>query len=351
MTARTLFLLFLVLLAIIFLAFFCLPKTAQQIEADISTRSTQALNAAGIDTVQINADGQTLILNGVVADEASKQQAEELVAAQTGVVSVDNQLRVATAAASQANIGIADYEYILEFDGEQLRLTGAVADIKTKTGIVSQAQATFGTNQVADNLSIAKDASPQVASIIHDHLITNLKNFSRGKIIISSSKLSVTGSVESKQQRDFLHQRISSVLPQSYLPVYSISVTDEVSNHASFRCQNKFVQLLGKEKIRFSVNKATISQPSHRLLNALAATATDCPNAKIEVAGHTDSSGSAQLNQALSQRRAQAVVDFLVQKKVKNSLTAKGYGESKPIADNSTVKGKALNRRIEFKVH
>ena len=350
MTARTLLLLFLALLAIIFLVFFCLPNTAQQIEADISSRSTQALNAAGIDTVQVAADGQTIILNGVVADEASKQQVGTLVAEQTGVISVDNQLRVATAAASRANIGIADYEYTLEFDGEQLRLTGAVPDVKTKTGIISQAEAAFGADSVTDNLSIAKDASPQVASIIEEHLITSLENFSHGKVIISSSKLSVTGSVESAEQRDFLRQRISAALPQSYLPIYSISVAGEANNAAS-HCQNKFAQLLGKEKIRFSVNKAAISQPSHRLLNALAATAAECPNAKIEVAGHTDSSGGAQLNQALSQRRAQAVVDFLIEKKVKNSLTAKGYGESKPIANNSTVKGKALNRRIEFKVH
>ncbi len=74
------------------------------------------------------------------------------------------------------------------------------------------------------------------------------------------------------------------------------------------------------------------------------------PDMKVEVAGHTDSSGAEAYNMALSQRRAQSVVDYLVAQGVSAAnLTAKGYGESSPIADNSTAEGRARNRRVELR--
>ncbi|NND45220.1 MAG: OmpA family protein [Xanthomonadales bacterium] len=70
----------------------------------------------------------------------------------------------------------------------------------------------------------------------------------------------------------------------------------------------------------------------------------------VEVAGHTDSVGSDSYNQALSQRRASAVRDYLVANGIAaGRLTAKGYGESEPVADNSTDEGRAQNRRVELR--
>ena len=70
---------------------------------------------------------------------------------------------------------------------------------------------------------------------------------------------------------------------------------------------------------------------------------------EVEVQGHTDSRGSDLYNKRLSQRRAQAVVDYLVRKDVdRDRLEAHGYGEEKPIAPNSTKTGRAMNRRVEL---
>ena len=75
-----------------------------------------------------------------------------------------------------------------------------------------------------------------------------------------------------------------------------------------------------------------------------------CPNIRTEVEGHTDSIGSEVYNQALSQRRADSVADYLVDHGVSSGrLEAKGFGESNPIADNSTEDGRAQNRRVELK--
>ncbi|HMB61606.1 MAG TPA: OmpA family protein, partial [Eudoraea sp.] len=73
------------------------------------------------------------------------------------------------------------------------------------------------------------------------------------------------------------------------------------------------------------------------------------PNAKFTVEGHTDSVGSEQLNQSLSEKRANSVRDFLIAEGIAaDRLTAVGYGESKPIATNNTRAGRAQNRRTEI---
>lgn len=75
------------------------------------------------------------------------------------------------------------------------------------------------------------------------------------------------------------------------------------------------------------------------------------PNATFEVAGHTDAMGSDTYNQSLSQRRASNVRAYLVQQGVEpGSMTAQGYGESQPVADNSTEAGRAENRRVELRI-
>ena len=76
-----------------------------------------------------------------------------------------------------------------------------------------------------------------------------------------------------------------------------------------------------------------------------------CPAANVEIAGHTDAEGDAAANQALSEKRAQAVVDYLVKAGLPaERFTAVGYGSAQPVASNDTGDGRAQNRRIEFLV-
>lgn len=102
--------------------------------------------------------------------------------------------------------------------------------------------------------------------------------------------------------------------------------------------------------IYFEFNKATIKPESYPILDSAAQILKDNPKIKVEIQGHTDNVGSAEYNKKLSLRRAQAVVNYFVQKHgidIKR-LRAVGYGEEKPIADNATEEGRALNRRVEF---
>lgn len=110
-------------------------------------------------------------------------------------------------------------------------------------------------------------------------------------------------------------------------------------------------QTVRLQNIFFDHNKAILRPESFPELERVVKLMNDNKSMKIEVAGHTDSDGSDEFNQKLSDNRAKAVMEYLVQKNISQSrVVYKGYGESKPIATNDTDEGKQLNRRVEFTV-
>lgn len=105
------------------------------------------------------------------------------------------------------------------------------------------------------------------------------------------------------------------------------------------------------EKIFFEFDKAVLLPSSKAELEKLVDIMTDYPHLSIEIGGHTDNIGSEAYNQKLSEARAKAVVDYLLEKKVNPvRLSYHGYGSIKPITSNATEEGQAKNRRVEFTV-
>lgn len=103
--------------------------------------------------------------------------------------------------------------------------------------------------------------------------------------------------------------------------------------------------------IEFEYNKATIIPSSYAILDEIAQVFIENPIFIVEVQGHTDNVGNDEYNMDLSERRAQSVRTYLVNKGVPaERLTAKGYGPHKPITSNDTAKGRSMNRRVEFSI-
>ena len=101
--------------------------------------------------------------------------------------------------------------------------------------------------------------------------------------------------------------------------------------------------------VHFDFDKATLRPEAKAILDEAAALLAKHERVVVEVAGHTDSTGPEAYNQGLSERRANSVRDYLVEKGVRASrLSAKGYGESMPVASNDTKEGRAENRRVEL---
>lgn len=107
--------------------------------------------------------------------------------------------------------------------------------------------------------------------------------------------------------------------------------------------------VISLEGVHFDFDKSTLRPEAIAILNEAAGLLKSQATVVVEVAGHTDSVGSEQYNQGLSERRAQAVKDYLESQGITATrLTARGYGEAQPIASNDTEEGRAQNRRVEL---
>ena len=101
----------------------------------------------------------------------------------------------------------------------------------------------------------------------------------------------------------------------------------------------------------FESNQSVLKTESTLFLDKLYRFLIEYPNLNIEVHAHTDNKGGDASNLLLSQNRAKSVIIYLEQKGITNTrMIAKGFGESKPIANNDAAEGRELNRRVEFKL-
>ncbi|MDQ3366181.1 MAG: OmpA family protein [Myxococcota bacterium] len=107
-----------------------------------------------------------------------------------------------------------------------------------------------------------------------------------------------------------------------------------------------------RDKVQFEIGKADLKAVSFSLLDEVVMVMKENPQIEVvNVEGHTDSTGSAELNRTLSQARAESVLKYLVGKGIKKGrLEAKGFGPDTPIADNASEEGREANRRVEFNI-
>ena len=143
---------------------------------------------------------------------------------------------------------------------------------------------------------------------------------------------------------------------EGYYPISAFIDLTELESFAEVEknlelAKIKIGQVVRLNNIFFDFGKATLLEQSFKELDRLVDLMQKNPDMRIELSGHTDAVGSAESNLSLSQQRAESVVNYVTSKGIATDrLIAKGYGKSKPVADNETEEGRALNRRVEFEI-
>jgi OmpA-OmpF porin, OOP family len=231
-----------------------------------------------------------------------------------------------------------------------LTLTGNVPDNTVHGAIVAAAARKFFSEKVVDNLKASLGAPAGFANAVGPALAA-LSRLSTGTLVISDREIKLSGDALYDAAAAQLRANLPKDLPQGWQVKADIAVKPAAAPVDATVCQQLFSEVLGKGTIRFESGRANLDPDSAGLLDHLIEIALRCPTTHIEVAGHTDSDGDSATNQALSEKRAQAVVDYLAKAGLSASrFTAIGYGSTQPVAANDSDEGKAKNRRIEFVV-
>ena len=230
-----------------------------------------------------------------------------------------------------------------------LTLTGYVPDNNVHAALVAAAGRKFFNEKVVDNIKASLGAPSGFSNAVAPALGA-LSRLSTGTMVVSDREVKLSGDAFYDAAAAQIRAGLKD-FPQGWQFKADISVKPASAPVDGTVCQQLFSGLLAKGKIRFESGRATIDPDSAGLLDRLIETALRCPSANIEIAGHTDADGEGGFNQALSEKRAQAVTDFLVKAGLPaERFTAMGYGSTQPIATNDTDEGKAQNRRIDFVV-
>ena len=229
-------------------------------------------------------------------------------------------------------------------------LSGNVPDDNIHAVIAGASSRKFFDEKVVDNLKTSIGAPAGFVNAVVPALGA-LSRLSTGTLVVSDREIKLSGDALYDAAAAQIRTTLPKDVPQGWQVKAEISVKPQAAPVDPTVCQQLFSDLLAKGTVRFETGRADLDRDSTGLLDRLVEIAMRCPSANIEVAGHTDAAGEEPTNQALSEKRAQAVISYLVQAGLPaERFTAIGYGSTQPLASNDTSDGRAQNRRIEFLV-
>lgn len=236
----------------------------------------------------------------------------------------------------------------------QVQLRGRLSDDTLRQTVDSYAKARFG----SDNVYLA---TRNVAALPTDwpvRVLTALEALSyleRGAVSVTADSVTLRGMSHDEQASADIARLLSDKLGEA--EKYSLDVAYEAPPEPEDKplapelCEAELAAIQRADKITFEPGSATVAAGSARVLDKITALLEQCGPIPLEIQGHTDSQGRAEMNQSLSQARAQSILNALSARRLlTSSFVANGYGETTPIATNDTDEGREANRRIEFRL-
>lgn len=280
-------------------------KTAPDLPAIVA-----GLAGIGFGDLDLSADGAVVTATGEVADDAARTRVLDFIAGRPGVESVVDRLTIA------AEVEAVQGDATAEAAQASVVLTGTVPDQATSDAIAERAVAVYSEEQVDNQLVIDETRT-------------------------APTQITIAGAMTDPVLFDQISAAFDG-LEGAEVSTRSITLEESSELESSLNTL---------EPIRFASGSAIIEPESTATLDEAASLLGDSPIAVVEIGGHTDSRGSEESNQALSQARADAVKAALEERGVANELRAVGFGERRLKVDpDDTPEAQQENRRIEFRL-
>ena len=255
--------------------------------------------------------------------------------------------------------GTGEKEKVIEFTATRspeglVQLRGRLAGEAEKTIVGSYARAQFGSGSVY--LATRNDDDlPATWSIRVLAALEALGELENGSVIVQPDYMEIRGVTGSQETDDKISRLLGDKLGDGAnfeLAIRYDELLDPTLNIPTpEECVERINKLLLANKITFEPSSSDITKSAANTIDQIGEIVSLCDRVRMEIGAHSDSQGRESMNLELSEARAQAVLQALIDRRVRTrALTARGYGESTPIADNKTEEGREANRRIEFKL-
>lgn len=239
--------------------------------------------------------------------------------------------------------------YIFEARKNQdgrVNVQGYVPDQASRELVVTTLQSLFGDQADSQALSVAEGGASYWTSAVTSGL-TALDRVQSGHFSIRDMQIELTGTAENEDARQIIETAFAR-LPGEFS--YAVDIKEPDTSQTSVSQCDTYVVNLRTGTLLFDTDSSEIQGTwSFDVLNQLATAMRECPNLRLEVAGHADASHTEAYNLPLSGDRANAIVSYLTNNGIDVSrIKTERYGELVPVATNETSEGRAKNRRIEF---
>ncbi|MEQ5869946.1 OmpA family protein [Sagittula sp. NFXS13] len=247
--------------------------------------------------------------------------------------------------------GPAEFTATLSPEG-QVQLRGRLNSEVARQTVDSFARAAFGSDSVYTAARVV-EGLPNTWSVRTLAGLEALSMLANGAVTVTADDMIITGNTGNTEASAQIATLLASKLGDQ--STFDIDVTYVERLDASLgipspeQCEAMILTTVGSRKLSFEPGSATLDGSARGILDDLADLLKTCGDIPLEIGGHTDSQGRETMNQQLSQKRAQAVLDALRLRLVPvASYKVRGYGEEQPIETNETEAGREANRRIEF---
>lgn len=241
-------------------------------------------------------------------------------------------------------------EFVAVVDHGSVSLRGRITDDRMREAVESMARARF---DHVDSALRSDDTVPGGWTLRAIAAIEAMAGLERGSATVTPDLVRITGVSGNQTASDAVAARLAQRLGPGARYALSIRYDKRMDPllglPSGAECVDRLNAAMRESEIGFEPNKSVIAGDPGPTLARLAETMALCGDFRIELGGHTDSQGSEGFNAELSRSRAQAVLTAMHDAGIATAnLTARGYGESRPIAENDTDAGREANRRIEF---